>query len=74
MGVTNCQRCIDCRRMIPYTEIHSEHPSGISWRCYGDYGSGELKKDICEGDNPPKIAPKWCPRRKSKITIARAGE
>ena len=57
-GGTNCQTCIDCQRMIG---------SGVSWRCYGQDNLGELKKDICDGDKPPKKAPEWCPHRRRKI-------
>jgi len=57
-GGTNCTRCVDCQRMIG---------DGVSWRCYGDDGYGEMKKDICKGDAPPRIAPSWCPNRKRKV-------
>jgi len=35
-----------------------------SWRCYGDSGWGELKRDICVAEKPPVIAPDFCPNRK----------
>ena len=56
-GGTNCQNCIDCQRMMDIRD------GSISWRCYGDYGRGELKKDICEGEKPLATSPKWCPHR-----------
>ena len=54
-GVKNCQTCIDCQRMVS--------PDGISWRCYGQRDYGELKRDICDGEKPPEVAPDWCPHR-----------
>ncbi len=54
---TNCQRCLDCVRMIG---------GGVSWRCYGQDDMVELKRDICEGETPPKNAPEWCPHREKK--------
>jgi hypothetical protein len=38
---------------------------GVSWRCYGRNTSfaGEIKRDICFRERPPRIAPIWCPHR-----------
>jgi len=49
-----CADCIDCERMIGM---------GMSWRCYGEDRMGVVKRDLCEGENPPQVAPEWCPRR-----------
>ena len=54
-GTTNCRRCIDCQRMVG--------DGKVSWRCYGDVGGYEKKKNISEGENPPRVAPEWCPTR-----------
>jgi len=53
-----CSECIDCQKMIG---------GRIKYRCYGDYGPGELKKDI--GTELPETAPKWCPHRKRGISF-----
>ena len=59
-GTTNCQTCIDCQRMIGM---------GVSWRCYGRNSSfaGEVKRDICFRERPPRISPDWCPHRERNI-------
>jgi len=62
---TNCQVCTNCQRMIDYREIHTPYDEqiSVSWRCYGQSGGAEMKRDICEGKYPPEIAPFWCPNR-----------
>ncbi len=54
----NCSRCIDCQRMVDITN------GEISWRCYGKYRYGELKKDIRRSPDAPWVSPDWCPHRK----------
>lgn len=48
-----CSECDDCQGMIGFT--------GRSYRCYGDNGICEIKKDI--GTDLPETSPSWCPRR-----------
>ncbi len=69
-GKTNCQRCIDCLRMIDYRDIHNPNQKIVASKCYGDYGHGEMKKIICEG-LPPSKAPDWCPHRKPKPALTK---
>lgn len=49
-----CKNCIDCEHMVG---------NGERWRCYGQDKHGELKRDLCEGKEPPETPPAWCPRR-----------
>ncbi|KKM86360.1 hypothetical protein LCGC14_1279840 [marine sediment metagenome] len=60
-GVTNCQNCIDCQRMVDISD------GSVSWRCYGRTRNGvEMKRDIRKYAAAPRIAPTWCPNRVPK--------
>lgn len=60
-GKINCQKCIDCERMVNFSTLEE------SFRCYGNNGIVEIKKNFARNQkNPPKISPDWCPNRVHK--------
>lgn len=44
-----------------------QKPITYLYRCYGEDGGYPIKRDFARGmQEPPEVAPEWCPNRKLK--------
>lgn len=61
-GGTNCRECLGCQPMVCL-----QKPITYLYRCYGEDGGYPIKRDFARGmQEPPEVAPEWCPNRKLK--------